>query len=700
MSETEKSSKKKPVTPPPANPAEPTWDERVINQVLPWRVEFLGAFVALVGLIIFLSLFQSSTQVHWLRILAGWGSFVLAFSLLILGLYIALRRFVARFRPQASQVMGGELILLVLLALTHSFLEAGLPEAFLGQGGGLVGWALSEPLLDFFGPVLTYSCYLFLLGWGVALVRRLGWRDFLQGLRAVSVKLQNWGHQLEATAKPGVFTSHPMVEMPAQSATSSTSVNGLLPPLSLLQEGEVVEISAEELEEKKQKIIQTLNEFGLPAEIASVRSGPAITQFGVKPGFISRVGSDGQPYQQKVRVSQIATLNRDLALALRVTRLRVEAPVLGHHYVGIEVPNEQLNGVRIRPLLEEPLFQKVKSPLALALGRDVSGMSVITDLAKLPHLLIAGTTGSGKSVCLNSFITTLVVNNLPEQLRLVLIDPKKVELIRFNGLPHLLGPAETNHERVIGVLRWLTAEMDQRYQLFSQLGARNLTVYNEIVRHKKDGKPLPYIAVFIDELADLMAVYPSDVERTLCRLAQMARATGIHLVVATQRPSIDVITGLIKANFPARIAFAVASAIDSRVILDTVGAEQLLGRGDMLFLAPDASSPKRIQGCWVDDEEIDRVVEHWQKVLPEWNAGTPPWEATLVRMNVVEQTDDLLEKAITLAQEQETLSISLLQRKLRIGYPRAARLMETLYEKGIVDDPQQGSKVDHSSSAP
>jgi S-DNA-T family DNA segregation ATPase FtsK/SpoIIIE len=362
--------------------------------------------------------------------------------------------------------------------------------------------------------------------------------------------------------------------------------------------------------------------------------------------------------------------------------------------VGVEVPNEEVYLVRLRDIVSSETFIHLKTPLALALGRDVSGAPVAVDLGKLPHLLIAGTTGSGKSVCINAFLSCLVFNNPPERLRLIMIDPKKVELVRFDGIPHLIGKVEVEADRAVGVLRWLTAEMDRRYELFAKAGARNLNGYNRRVG-QQDGEeePLPYIAVFIDELADLMHTYPGDVERTLCRLAQMARATGIHLVVATQRPSTDVITGLIKANFPARLSFAVASGTDSRVILDAVGAEHLLGKGDMLYLSPEASGPARIQGVFVSDREVEQLVSYWQTMRPDFEPGAPPWETLIAKYALLDETDTLLEAAIELAQKNDSISTSYLQRRLRLGYPRAARLMEHLFEMGLVEDPKTGGKT-------
>jgi S-DNA-T family DNA segregation ATPase FtsK/SpoIIIE len=452
-------------------------------------------------------------------------------------------------------------------------------------------------------------------------------------------------------------------------------------------------LTPEQIDAKKTTIEQTLLDFGLPAQVTEIRRGPAVTQFGVQPGYIERAGPDGELKQHKVRVGQIASLQRDLALALAVPRLRIQAPVPGRGVVGIEVPNDEISIVRLRSIIESDAFHRIKKPLTAGLGRDVSGAPAAVDLASLPHLLIAGTTGSGKSVCINAIISCLVINNAPEQLQLVMIDPKKVELIRFNGLPHLIGKVEVEADRAVGVLRWLTAEMDRRYEMFTEIGAKTLNGYNRKIARRKDVKKLPFIAVFIDELADLMHIYPGDVERTLCRLAQMARATGIHLMVATQRPSTDVITGLIKANFPARLSFAVASSVDSRVILDAVGAEHLMGRGDMLFLAPDASAPIRVQGVFVNDMEIERIVDHWRTTMPQFEPSQAPWENLIARHALLEDTDSLLETAIELARKREYISTSLLQRRLRVGYPRAARIMEHLFEMGLVEDPKTGGKT-------
>ena len=464
-----------------------------------------------------------------------------------------------------------------------------------------------------------------------------------------------------------------------------------LPPLQILLAETAVRADDRTINQTAGLIMKTLADFGIPATVIGYRVGPSVTQFAVQPGFIKKPGSDEEDVQQmKVRVAQIASLQKDIALALSAQRLRIEAPVPGKPYVGIEVPNTHSSVVRLKTLLESEAFNKVGAPLTIALGRDVSGHPLIADLARMPHLLIAGATGSGKSVCITSIAACLAMNNTPEDLRMVMIDSKMVELIRFNGLPHLYGKVETNIERILGVLRWVVVEMEHRYRLLESAHARDLEAYNRKVTRKADGKALPRIVVLIDELADLMMSAPDVTEHNLVRLAQMARATGIHLVVATQRPSTDVVTGLIKANFPARLAFAVASGIDSRVILDYTGAESLLGRGDMLFLNPEVGNPVRAQGVMITDMEIERIISHWQKSDTQVD-DVPPWEKLLQEPDENED-DGLIEQAISIVRSSQRASASLLQRRLRIGYPRAARLLDQLEEMGVVGPSQGGGK--------
>jgi DNA segregation ATPase FtsK/SpoIIIE, S-DNA-T family len=706
-----------------------TWDERLIRQLIPWRTEIAGLIVFVFSVISFLGLVGltgSGILGMWtalVRQLTGWGAYPFTLAVAAAGLYFALRRVEHPIAVRPGQVVGTEMVFLVALSVVHMALGNGLTGALAGRGGGLVGWALSEPILEYLGPFMTVLLQALLLTWGVALIMGTRWADIVSWLNRASVQLLLWSNELEADAaereaelaepstgegagagQSGTAAPARSLHQPDELIVIEDSSRGVgsraerrddrLPPLSLLEEGSTLTLTTEEIDQKKRLIEQTLGDFGLPAVVTEVRRGPTVTQFGVQPGYIERIGSDGQIKEQKVRVGQIAGLQKDLALALAVTRLRIEAPVPGRGIVGIEVPNAETNVVRLRPIIASKGFQRIRSPMTVALGQDVTGSPVATDISRLPHLLIAGTTGSGKSVCLNAIITSLAFNNSPEQLRMVMIDPKKVELIRFNGMPHLMGKVEADPDRVVGVLNWLTGEMDRRYEFFASLQAKNLADFNHKVSRRQDIRPLPYMAVFIDELADLMAAYPGEVERTLCRLAQMARATGIHLVVATQRPSTDVITGLIKANFPARASFAVASSTDSRVILDTVGAEQLLGRGDMLFLPPDASAPVRVQGCFVSDREIEGVVSYWQRAVPgpeEFEEA--PWEALIARDAFISERDEMLERAIALAQKRDDISTSYIQRRLRVGYPRAARLMETLYEMGLVEDPKDGGRT-------
>jgi DNA segregation ATPase FtsK/SpoIIIE, S-DNA-T family len=703
--------------PPP--PVPETWDEHLVDGVLSYRFELAGIFLfllAIVTLLALLGLTQADWLVWWTRLLRellGWGAYVACILVAAGGIHLALRRVEKPYNFRASQVIGLELAVITLMGLSHLIRGLSLADAFAGKGGGLVGWALSEPLVEFFGPFLATLIYLSMIFLSVMLMTGRSWEHIQQGLEGLSIRLARWADRVDpdrvdVIGRASAISSLPtdpnntttdiieplIIELTDEDGNRSQRRDRRLPGIDLLERGETLRHARDEITWKSVRIEETLLDFGLPAKVVEVRRGPAVTQFGVEPGYVERPGPDGQMKQQKVRVGQIAGLQRDLTLALAVPRLRIEAPVPGRSVVGIEVPNNDTTLVRLRGILESPVFGNLRSSLGVALGRDVAGTPAVIDLAKLPHLLIAGTTGSGKSVCINAFITCLVFNNTPEQLQLVMIDPKKVELVRFNGLPHLIGHVEVEADRAVGVLRWLTAEMDRRYELFEQLSARNIGGYNRKVgRGTKTHRRLPYIAVFIDELADLMHMYPGDVERNLCRLAQMARATGIHLVVATQRPSTDVITGLIKANFPARLSFAVASGTDSRVILDSVGAENLLGRGDMLYQAPDAAGPARVQGVYVTDSEIERVVLHWQETMPEHVTPVAPWEPLIARYALLDETDSLLEAAVELAKKHDQLSVSFLQRRLRLGYPRAARLMEHLYEMGLVDDPQSGGKT-------
>ena len=474
-----------------------------------------------------------------------------------------------------------------------------------------------------------------------------------------------------------------------------------LPPIDILDKPAEVKLDKEDIDQRARLIEEALGSYGVEAKVVQINMGPTVTQFGVEPGWdrkYKEVREKGQSRVEEVsktriRVDRITSLANDLALALAAPSIRIEAPVPGKSLVGIEVPNTVFGSVSLRSAIETAAFQKARarSKLAIALGKGAGGEAVAADLTRMPHLLIAGATGSGKTVCLDSVICCLLVHNSPDDVRFIMVDPKRVELVTFNGMPHLLAPVVVDTEKAIKALRWLNQEMDNRYREFAQAGVRNIEGYN---KDRSPGDELPYLVLVIDELADLMMAACDEVEHTLCRLAQLARATGIHLVVATQRPSVDVVTGLIKANFPTRISFAVTSQVDSRTILDAVGAEKLLGRGDMLYMPTEASKPKRLQGSFVSDTEIERLVYFWgnqRQMTGSINFDELAELASLSQRMAL--PDSLLEEARRLAQEHKHISTSFLQRRLRIGYPRAARLMETLKQEGLAGttQPEEGS---------
>ena len=474
-----------------------------------------------------------------------------------------------------------------------------------------------------------------------------------------------------------------------------------LPSLELLADLPLLPPDAEEINRNIVLLENTLLEFDIDIEIVDVQVGPTITRYAIQPFRADPDDPDGAVFS-RTRVRRIVSLTNDLALALAARRLRMETPVPGKTYLGIEVPNRRPALVTLRPVLESATFyhqqRRSRSPLLVPLGRDVAGAPVAADISQMPHLLIAGATGTGKSVAIAALATALLLNNTPDSLRLVMLDPKMVELGRFNGIPHLIGPVETRPERIIGVLRWCTREMDRRYSLLQADGARNIEMYNARRATDRPDDRLPWIVIFIDEIGDLMLGHPEETKRSLTRLAQMARAVGMHLIVATQRPSVDVLTGLIKANFPTRMAFAVASGVDSRVILDTVGAEALLGNGDMLYLAGDAAGPQRIQGCLVEEEEVRAVVDFWRNVAAPGTRDEPaqadaPWEQGLRRRSLLRETDPMLEQAVAAVLAEGEASASLLQRRLGLGYPRAARIIDLLHELEIVGPPEAAGRA-------
>lgn len=453
-----------------------------------------------------------------------------------------------------------------------------------------------------------------------------------------------------------------------------------LPPFSLLTRPAVTKgTGASDYKANARKLEATLESFGVRTKVLEVVRGPTVTRYELQPDI-------------GVKVSRIVSLTDDIALALAAKDIRMEAPIPGKSAVGIEVPNTEVSMVTMREVMESSAFLESTSKLSITLGRDISGTPIIANLAKMPHLLVAGATGSGKSVCVNSIITSILYKAKPNEVKFLMIDPKKVELNVYNGIPHLLAPVVTDPRRASLALKKVVSEMEKRYDLFSNSGTRNIEGYNEMLSNSQDAEPLPYIVVIVDELADLMMIAAKDVEDAICRLAQMARAAGIHLIIATQRPSVDVITGLIKANIPSRIAFGVSSQVDSRTILDTVGAEKLLGRGDMLFLPVGASKSVRVQGAFLSDHEVESVVgfvKNQQEV--DYQEEMVPQVDDFANQVDEPPEDELFGQAVQIILEAKQASVSLLQRRMRIGYTRAARLIDSMEAKGIVG-PYEGSK--------
>ncbi len=732
------------------------------------KLNVLGGALILSGILIFFALFSFTNSevidtyvLKPLSQLLGVGKYLAPFGMFIAGFWLLARHFgdkLPRIAPE--RLLGWLLLYVVALVSLHFFLAQTDKEAYslaqAGQGGGYIGAVSLDILLRLMGT--AGSVVVVAAWWLIAAVLAFGiTMQHIQGIAQWVVDRLNARRTgasqpelpfppvrpspppeprpaIVPKTEPGpVAPKRPRTAEPAQTAPAASQPpqpgapvppTGLPPPplydqpiiiggrqpWVLPEIKEMLEAGAEsgaddDYDRKRAHIIEdTLNSFGAPVKVVEINRGPTITQFGVEPDYVDVRGK-----KTKVKVGKIAALADDLALALAAPSIRIEAPVPGKGYVGIEVPNNEFTIVALRDVMESEAFRKIKNTLAIALGQDVSGQSVCTDLTKMPHLLIAGTTGSGKSVCVNALIAALLLQNTPDDLKLLMVDPKRVELTAYNGIPQLLTPVIVDLERVVTSLQWVTREMDERYHKFAKAGARNIEDYNSRVG-KGVEKKLPYLVVIIDELADLMMLAPDETEKTITRLAQMARATGIHLVIATQRPSVDVVTGLIKANFPARIAFAVASSVDSRVILDQPGAEKLLGRGDMLFQSPDAAQPLRMQGVYVSDAEIHRLVHYWKgargldeaPAQPETPAAPaaplpagqqqPLWEELREAELKAESEDDLFDEAVKVVREMRRASITLLQRRLRIGYTRAARLIDLLEEKGVVGPAKSGAQ--------
>ncbi len=637
--------------------------------------EILSIILIILGVVFLLSLLGLAGSfgdviTKALKIILGYSIWLLPFFLFGLGV-IVWKSISEEEGVKTSVWVGAILFFLSLAGLIHLFVNrfVALEVAQQGLGGGMIGYAVSAffvGLIEFWGSLFVLVAIFIvsiLLTFNLSLRRVSEWwkKQRAEG----EGKRESFFSRFKR--KPSQASQEPIPSQPVHDETWP------LPTLDLLND-KVSKPSSGDVKRNIDQIQKTLDNFGIEVKMGEVSIGPTVTQYTLKP-------------DTGVKLNQITARANDLALALAAHPIRIEAPIPGKSAVGVEVPNKVPALVRLREMLSTPEFNKLRSKLGFILGRDVAGTPVPTDLSEMPHLLIAGSTGSGKSICIHSLILTLLYRNSPRDLRLILIDPKRVELPLYNGIPHLLTPVIVDVDKTINALKWIVAEMEKRYKLLSEKGKKDLDTYN-----KSTTDPMPYIVVIIDELADLMAAAPRDVEGSIIRMAQMARAVGIHLIVATQRPSVDVITGLIKANITVRIAFATASQVDSRTILDISGAEKLLGNGDMLYLASDIGKPRRIQGIFTAEKEIRNVVDFLKK------QGKAVYDEEILTYKAKEDSrisgtvkDELLDQAIEVVVLAKKASASLLQRRLRIGYARAARLLDLLEEKRIIG-PADGAK--------
>lgn len=687
------------------------------------RYEVLGLILAAVAVLTLLSLYSSSVGVvgslvgRGCRALAGEGAFVLPLLAGYWGLKLLRDRNPARYPGKIYGSLVGLLVFVTTLHLVLVSPEGSFRTVFgagvSGDGGGSLGAVLSWLAFNWFGYV---GSVIILVAAGLAaltlftelpvsaLGKRVGQR-LAAGTRGGWGRVQNFIYTEERPVagpdplivnhtadkqepeapvlrtelpervkekRVSSFREEPAERLQQVSLNEITSCR--VPPVDILSRPRVrgAVKKAEDISANVRILEETLESFGVKAKVVQVSRGPSITRYEVQPAA-------------GVKVSRIVSLADDISLAMTAPGVRIEAPIPGKAAVGIEVPNKEIALVPLRDLLETKEFKQSASRLTLALGKDIAGSPVVADLAMMPHLLIAGATGAGKSVCLNTLICSLLFKSGPEEVKLLLIDPKMVELTNYNGIPHLLSPVVTNPKKAAISLKWLVREMERRYELFAAVGVRDIGRYNSVLRTgdpREERIHLPLIVVVIDELADLMMVAPSDVEDSIVRLAQMARAAGIHLVIATQRPSVDVITGLIKANILSRISFAVSSQIDSRTILDIGGAEKLLGRGDLLYLAAGSSKPIRVQGAFLSDKDVEVLVDFLRKqAVPEFD------EELFDGPEEEEESgseDELFPRAVEIIVRTGHASISLLQRRLHIGYARAARLIDAMEKKGIV----------------
>ncbi|MDO8513583.1 MAG: DNA translocase FtsK 4TM domain-containing protein [bacterium] len=659
---------------------EPTiWEQFDWHLDIKISKEILALILFSLGLVFILAIFNLAGPVgaFFLKLftrLWGFYGYIFPLAFLILGINL--------FRFREEEMLRGS----ITIGVIGSFLTV---PAIAPRIGGQLGTLVSHLFTSFLGTaggtvVLLILSVIFLM---IAFNTNIGgllqrWREAGEGDEQSDEQLSPKVKINEPRAPVFVAGRKPQPGAPPSpqqpSIFSATGENWVFPPIDLLDYS-TTKAESGNINKNVAIIEKTLREFSIDVTMSEVNVGPTVTQYTLKP-------------TEGVKLNQITARANDIALSLAAKSLRMEAPIPGKSAVGIEIPNIKPATVTLREIIEDDSFSKAKSNLTLALGRDVAGQPFCVDLKSMPHLLIAGSTGSGKSVCINSIITALLYENSPADLRLILVDPKRVEFTEYNGIPHLLAPVVIDVDKTVNVLKWAVNEMDRRFKLFADIGRRNIQAYND---NPPDGQKLPYIILIIDELADLMAQAANEVEASIVRLAQMARAIGIHLIVATQRPSVDVITGLIKANMPTRIAFAVASQVDSRTILDQAGADKLLGKGDMLYLSSELGQPRRIQGVNVLDKEIKEITDFFKK------EGSAVYDESVLNYKAsraggiggagAEADDDLYDEAKEVVIQAGKASASLLQRRLRVGYARAARLLDLMEENGVIG-PADGSK--------
>ena len=716
-------------------------NRRIRNLSTERKLDILGVGLILVGLLSSFSLFTGqndglfSSFALLLKQLAGYGSFFLPVVLFLIGGWLVLRNENRLPVISAARLFGILLLTFNIFTWMHWFSGGGWQKAAAGEGGGYLGAfferILSTTLGDWGGFVVLFAWFLI----AMVLTFDISVPDLFRNVSHTAVKTKDLVNEsagkLTAKKTPASmdgFTSldestirksapkptrslldeplttkatayHAGTEFEPQIRMQNRSSIKIRPPLisDVLNLPDKKLMQTSEDKERAAIIEETLASLGAPSRVVEIHRGPAFTQFCVEPGFINHNRG-----QTRVRVNTITSFTGDLRLALSARSIRTDL-VPGKPYLGIEVPNKEVELVTLREGMESKSFQRLQNGLKFVLGKDVSGAAVAAGLSDMPHLLIAGTTGSGKSVCLNSILACYLLQFSPEELRLVLVDPKRVEFTNYNGIPHLLTPVVVNPEKVPGVMRWLINEMERRLEVFRQTKVRNIDEYNALQMEK-----MAYIILAIDELANLMALSPMEIETALNQLAQMSRATGIHIILSLQRPSVNILTGKIKANFPARISFQVPAGVDSQVIIDKRGADKLIGKGDMLFQSPNTSEVRRLQGVFVSNEEIQRIIEYWQKAGEQMKQAMQTTQSDLpdsipaaalqahipikeISGNLGE--DEYLDKAIQVIRMEERASISLLQRKLEIGYMRAARLINKMEEMGIIGKPEPGSGV-------